>query len=461
MSIKSKIRKVYKKFLKLFKANDNTKRLVIFVLAFAIVGSLILIASHAASPNVKFEPEEGNVTNPARRIDNDPSASGGGYVRFGATNRSRLGVDRNILPDGVSLATAYNLMSYMGFGMVRAGVFVDNYSNLNPSNFDAELAEAKRVNMKVLVTITYAYGAIGCSNGHCAPKDLAAWGEYTGKLVNRWKTNHPGLVTAVEIWNEANNKPFWDPVDVVKYTELLKRSYTAIKAADPSVKVLFSGPAPGGGNKSADSTNDPANPATFVKQIYANGGKNYFDAGANHPYDTHSLTANAAGQGTRNNFWIRKVMDANGDQAKQLWGTEAGLVSCLDGPGDLSPPMTEAQRSLRLALDLQDFWHGIHDQTTGATIHTNDPVGDYNAGPYILFKLYKTRGDAGLGLIYNTNAYMNAQGNPPNSEAPIGGNPVDSQCKSSPDYYIPGSVADKPGMLNTISNFSNQLQRVP
>lgn len=456
---KIKTRRMFKKLLKFLRLNPRTKRLAIFVLLFATVGSLLLIASQAASPNKYIEPENGTVAFPGK-VNPEPAASGGSAVQFGLRNRTRLGVDLNRLPPGITTDTAYSVLSFIGFGMARTSVFVGGYTDLNPNNFDNELANAKRVNVKVLVTVTYAYGTTGCSDGHCAPSDPTAWANYVGKLVNRWKTNYPGVVVAVEVWNEANNPQFWNPVNPVAYTDLLKKTYTAVKAADSSVKVIFSGPAPGGGNKPASQTTNVTNPATFVQQIYANGGKNFFDAGANHPYDTYHLTQNAPGTGPRNNFYIREIMDANGDQTKQLWATESGTVSCTHGTGS-NPPFTEAQRSLRLTLDLQDFWHGVHEHDKnssnyGGTINTNSPTGDLNAGPFFIFKLYKTPGDSGDGIIYNTNAWMK---NPPAGEEPDG--PIEPICTTAPDYYVPGSNPDAPGIVNSIVNFSEHLQRVP
>ncbi|MGZ6005419.1 MAG: hypothetical protein ACXWLH_04680 [Candidatus Saccharimonadales bacterium] len=430
---------------KIFKNSLGSKRLAIFVFAFAIVGSLYLIITHAASPNTKTEPETGSINAPAQS-GTDGSASGGGYVQFGGIGKSRLGVDLNDLPPGISLAQAYDVMAFLGFGWVRTTVGVSDYSNLNPSNFDYELSQAKRTNIKVMVVITYAYN--DCSGGKCAPNDPGAWAHYAGQLVAHWKAAYPGVVDAVEVWNEANNPFFWNPVDPVAYTDLLKRTYLEIKAADPKVIVVASGTAPGSGNKSADSTSNPNNPATFYKQIYAAGAKGYFDVAANHPYDTSSSTANQTSSGLRNTFWIRKVMVSNGEQAKQIWSTEAGLVSCLNGPNPADAPMTEAERGQRLKDDLNDFWHGIHDPNDGHTIGQS-AIGDWNAGPYFIFKLYKsTSGDPGLGIIYNTNAVMQTTPSSVASREPL--------CKTSPDFFVPvagpGNTPDY--MAQVIAKFS-------
>ncbi|MGZ6005237.1 MAG: hypothetical protein ACXWLH_03725, partial [Candidatus Saccharimonadales bacterium] len=56
--------------------------LLIFVLAFAVVCALVLVVTHAASPNTSTEPENGSVSG-AAGIGNDSSASGGKFLQFG------------------------------------------------------------------------------------------------------------------------------------------------------------------------------------------------------------------------------------------------------------------------------------------------------------------------------------------------------------------------------------------
>lgn len=446
--------KSLKKVRSLFKGDKRRLSVTIFVLLAALVGAFLIVRSLASTPHISIEPE--NATKSGTVSCPDTNASGGSFLKFGAilcsgsgslgiTNKSRLGVDINDLPAGITLDKAYDTIASLGFGWVRTGPGISNYSDLNPNNFDYELSQAQRTKTKVMIVMSYAYGGIGCNSGHCVPNDPAAWAHYAGQLVAHWKTQYPGVVGAVEVWNEANNPTFWNPVSPAAYTNLLKRTYLEIKAVDSKMPVIASGTSPGSGNQDADNTTNPNNPATFYKQMYAAGAKGFFDAAANHPYDTKNLTANTTLSGLRNTFWIRKVMDANGEQAKQIWSTEAGLTSCLAGPSGDS--MTEEQRASRLAADLQDFWHGTHDQTDGHTINTTAPISDWNPGPYFVFKLYKsTTGNAGLGIIYNTHSVMQASDN------------NDPQCKNSPDYYEPGSVSGKPGMTATLKFISASKQ---
>src|SRR3989344_6683238 len=64
-------------------ADNNLSKLGVFVLLFATIGTIVLLPSQAASPNVAFEPEIGTITSPASIVD-DSSASNSKAVLFSA-----------------------------------------------------------------------------------------------------------------------------------------------------------------------------------------------------------------------------------------------------------------------------------------------------------------------------------------------------------------------------------------
>lgn len=70
----------------------NTIPLLLFVMAFASIGTYLLVASHAATPTTtaSIEAEQGSIAGNACK-DNDNSASGSGYVQFGTTTCSGAG----------------------------------------------------------------------------------------------------------------------------------------------------------------------------------------------------------------------------------------------------------------------------------------------------------------------------------------------------------------------------------
>ncbi|MGZ6005181.1 MAG: metallophosphoesterase family protein [Candidatus Saccharimonadales bacterium] len=61
--------------------SDKVKTMIIFVVTFAIIASVALIATRAASPNVALEPENSTPVSPAI-IGSDSNASGSKFVQF-------------------------------------------------------------------------------------------------------------------------------------------------------------------------------------------------------------------------------------------------------------------------------------------------------------------------------------------------------------------------------------------
>jgi hypothetical protein len=134
-------------------------------------------------------------------------------------------------------------------------------------------------------------------------------------------------VHTYEVWNEPNLSGFWYPgPDPVRYTQMLRLAYPAIKAADPSAFVVSGGLAPYGSYGSVDAQHQ--NPINFLQTMYANGAKSSMDAVGWHPYNYPYGVAyynwSAWSQMSATNPSARSVMSANGDSAKKIWATEFG-----------------------------------------------------------------------------------------------------------------------------------------
>jgi polysaccharide biosynthesis protein PslG len=166
-----------------------------------------------------------------------------------------------------------------------------------------------------------------------APDHYADWRRIAALLATRYPQ-----AAGIEVWNEPNFWIFWSPQpDPVRYTELLKQAYVAIKGANPSMRVIS------GGLTNHEYTGDGVVSMTdFASGIYRNGGKDYMDALAFHPYPWGEER------------WIpgksfvdlRAVRDSFGDSGKPLWITEAGITTT--GP-DPARRFTEAQQAEGLA----------------------------------------------------------------------------------------------------------------
>ncbi|MDP3696712.1 MAG: glycosyl hydrolase [Candidatus Taylorbacteria bacterium] len=164
-----------------------------------------------------------------------------------------------------------------------------------------------------------------------------------------------------QVWNEPNEALFWQPrPDAAAYTELLKKSYIAIKEANPNAKVLNGGLSGVG-------------PAVkqYLRDMYANGAGKYFDILALHPYGQ----PNSPDTYLRDFLYeIKNIMNANGDVAKPIWITEIGWPTDPSQFGYVSE-QTQAdylQKTYDIArsLDFVEavFWYRLYDPVSGMGI---------------------------------------------------------------------------------------------
>lgn len=215
----------------------------------------------------------------------------------------------------------------------------------------------------------------GCDNGvECPPADPATFATFAAEIANRYKGD--GL-HYWEIWNEPNNYNFWAPkTNCVAYTALLKAVYPAVKQADPNAVIITGGLAP----ESTDGNN--TSPTDFLSCIYANGGKNYFDAVGDHPYTFPAFpstdTPGAWGQMSETTPSLRSIMIANGDTNKKIWITEFGTPT--DGP-DPNWYVSEASETQMVVDTFQIyrtytwagplFWYTLEDGSNSTSSNEN------------------------------------------------------------------------------------------
>jgi peptidoglycan hydrolase-like protein with peptidoglycan-binding domain len=283
-----------------------------------------------------------------------------------------------------SLNQEMNTFVSLGVGWIRFDfewphIQPDNSSTYNWSLIDPVIAAANAHNIKVLALLDFtpAWAASSsCTGGntHCAPADPNAFATFAAAAAARYG---PEGVSDWEIWNEPNNTGFWGPVsDCAAYTALLKAAYPAIKTANPSATVITAGLSPA----ATDGYN--MSPPDFLSCIYANGGKNYFDAVGDHPYTFPYLPSNNPGgawdQMATGSSSMRGIMVANGDSAKKIWVTEYGAPT--NGP-DSNWYVSESQQSVMLttAYDMFTsyswagpfFWYTYQDSGTSTSTSEN------------------------------------------------------------------------------------------
>lgn len=154
------------------------------------------------------------------------------------------------------------------------------------------------------------------------PKDVNDFAAFAKQVALRYGDK----ISAYEIWNEPNAFIFWNPVDPVDYTKMLKAAYTSIKqaAAQLNIDITVIGGVVGAGTTLGNWT---MNPVDFVKAMYNAGANGYFDALSFHPYDYFSMfgSGNFAASQVQA---LRDLMNsylAPGQEQLKMWISEYGL----------------------------------------------------------------------------------------------------------------------------------------
>jgi hypothetical protein len=198
------------------------------------------------------------------------------------------------------------------------------------TQIDSQITAARNAGLSVLLEFD--------RTPYWASADPGKYTDATGQHWNRyWAYVNPGdyasitsaLVThfkalginAYELWNEPNNSAFWPSgPSAAAYTALLKASYPAIKAADPSATVVMGGLS----NKSS---------YTYLQDLYVAGAKGSYDVANFHIYPEGDPTSclKVGGRPYEGSLCLlqglRAVMQANGDTAP-VWVSELGWSTC-------------------------------------------------------------------------------------------------------------------------------------
>ena len=171
------------------------------------------------------------------------------------------------------------------------------------------------------------------------PNDFNLFANFVGQMAGRYC----GRLGAIEVWNEQNLQREWEgfPLDPALYMDLLRRSYSAIKAACPSMLVISGATTPTGNSDVAIDDID------YLRGMYNNGLARYNDGVGIHPsgygnpanvtfQDWQAGRYNAASHVNHRSFYFRStveesraVMVAYGDGSKRLWPTEFGWASSV------------------------------------------------------------------------------------------------------------------------------------
>lgn len=246
------------------------------------------------------------------------------------------------------------------------GVWAQNWFQYYEREF-AELPAGTHVVIDVVGTPAWETGS---SDEHTPPYSAADFASFIGVVAHRFGPR----VAAYEIWNEEDASRWWSGgPDAAAYTRLLQAAYPAIKAAEPSAKVVLGGLT--------------GNDYLYLEGVYAAGGKGYFDAVGVHtdtacnvlsPYE---YLRGGDNRMIVNSFLayreVHQVMLANGDPSP-IWMTEFSwrttTAVCGEGAwaGQKPEGVSEPQQAtyLRQALHCMDqdpyvqvaLWFPLQDE---------------------------------------------------------------------------------------------------
>ncbi len=194
------------------------------------------------------------------------------------------------------------------------------------------------------------------------PDDLQDFVSYATAVAQRYQ----GRIRYYQVWNEPNIYPEWGNQDVSPeaYTDLLCRTYDALKAVDPD-NVVISGALAA----TVSLTGRDLSDTVYLQRMYDAGAADCFDILAVQGYGFNSGPTDRRMRPTTINFahnlYIRDIIVANGDAHTPIWITEAAwnpqprdpsVVTSLYGNYGIVTP-EQAARYMPLAYQrAQEEW---------------------------------------------------------------------------------------------------------
>ena len=251
--------------------------------------------------------------------------------------------------------------------------------NLDWSSTDARVIAASSAGLNILGVVTYVPPWAATPEGrnaiHPSPANPAAFANFAKLAAQRYKT----AIRHWEIWNEPNAVGHFAPrPDLWKYAQMLKLSYSAIKAVDPGATIMTGGTAP--------VADDGANisPAMFIFNLYMQGIKGSFDAIAVHPYCAPALLSQGGDLWSSSKGAISAItwtMAVMGDGGKPIWATEFGAPTGPNG-------VTEARQS-QILVDGINYFRSLPNAGPMFIFDHRD-LGTGNTNPEFAYGLRRT-----------------------------------------------------------------------
>lgn len=205
----------------------------------------------------------------------------------------------------------------------------------------------------------------GTTNGFAPPADFQDYVDFATTVATRYQ----GRIHHYQVWNEPNLYPEWgdQTVNAEAYTDLLCRTYTALKAVDPDIVVITGAIGP-----TIDLSGTNAYDLLYLQRMYQAGAGDCFDVLSVQGYGLWSGPTDRRLRQVTINFprqeWLRDMMVANGDADKPIWISEVAWdpvpndpgIADLDRYGMVTVDEAAAWAPLAYARALEDWpWVGV------------------------------------------------------------------------------------------------------
>jgi len=167
------------------------------------------------------------------------------------------------------------------------------------------------------------------------PDDVQDFIRFAVTVAERYR----GQVRYFQVWNEPNIYPEWGeaPVNPEAYTDMLCRTYAALKAVDPEIVVISGALAP-----TLELSGRDLNDVIFLERMLQAGAGDCFDVLSVQAYGFFSAATDRRTRATTITFsrhrYIRDLMVAHGLAHKPIWLSEAAWnpVDAPEVPPDVS-----------------------------------------------------------------------------------------------------------------------------
>ncbi len=223
------------------------------------------------------------------------------------------------------------------------------------------------------------------------PKNMADWLQYVREVVERYDSDGlddaPGSprIAYWEVWNEPNIPEFWPPTpNAAEYLTLLKATYQAIKATDPTAKVVLGGLANAGFN---------ADGSSYLQTLYDLGAAPYFDVVSIHIYSYPPLGIAPVQNAVTG---VRTIMDTHNDKGKPLWLTEIGWSDAPNSWGAKTVSQNDIANFLKAVYTAPlpadaIFWYNFRNIFANSTgVENNFGLVNADFTPKPAYNTYKT-----------------------------------------------------------------------